>query len=516
MFPWRSDEARGGIAALPRRIMFRKFRFISPTITVLAIVFLAHTLAQAEPLPLLTRHVRDVVANGQAPLVGQLPATQTLRFDIVLPLRDRAGLQTFVQEVNDPTSPSYHQFLTPQEVTARFGPSQEDWDALVAFAKASGFQIVSGSRDAMDLRLTGTVAAIERAFHVTLGTYQHPTENRTFYAPDREPTVNLPFSLWHVSGLDNYSIPHPMFVKKSDYAKAHGISPDKVVSHATTGSGPSASFLGSDMRAAYYGGTALTGAGQNIGLFEFEGYDIADLNTYYSNVGQTRTAAVTGISTDGTSLSCTSPSCDDTEQILDMTEALGMAPGITTLYVYVGSTDTALFSSMTSHVPLPLQLSSSWTWAPADPSTAEPYFKKMAAQGQSYFQAAGDGNAWTSDNYPYPAEDPYVISVGGTELSTTGAGAAWSSEVGWPYGGGGISPEDLLIPIWQQLPGVINSNNMGSTQYRNGPDVSGNADFSFYVCADQKACTANYYGGTSFAAPMWAGYIALANQQSAA
>ena len=314
--------------------MSRRSSFISPTITILAIVFLANTLSQAEPLPLLTRHVRDVVVQGQAPLVGQLPATQSIHFDVVLALRDRAGLQSFVQDVNDPTSRSYHQFLTPQEVTARFGPSQEDWDALVAFAKASGFEIVSGSRDAMDLRLTGTVASVEKAFHVTLGVYQHPTESRTFYAPDREPTVNLPFRLWHISGLDDYSNPHPMFVKKSDYAIAHGIDPDKVVSHATTGSGPSASFLGSDMRAAYYEGTALTGSGQNIGLFEYLGYDIADLNTYYTNVGQTRTAAVTGISTDGTSLSCTESSrCDDTEQILDMTQALGMAPGITTLYV---------------------------------------------------------------------------------------------------------------------------------------------------------------------------------------
>ncbi len=60
---------------------------------------------------------------------------------------------------------------------------------------------------------------------------------------------------------------------------------------------------------------------------------------------------------------------------------------------------------------------------------------------------------------------------------------------------------------------MINSSNKGSTTYRNGPDVSANANFTFYVCADQEACTANEYGGTSFAAPMWAGYIALTNQQ---
>ena len=81
--------------------------------------------------------------------------------------------------------------------------------------------------------------------------------------------------------------------------------------------------------------------------------------------------------------------------------------------------------------------------------------------------------------------------------------------------GGGISPDRIAIPSWQQLSGVINSSNKGSTTYRNGPDVSANANFTFYVCADQTTCTANEYGGTSFAAPMWAGYIALVNQQLA-
>ena len=67
--------------------------------------------------------------------------------------------------------------------------------------------------------------------------------------------------------------------------------PEKVVSHATTGSGPSASFLGSDMRAAYYGSGPLTGAGQNLGLLEYYGTNLADLTTYYTNVHQTNTCA---------------------------------------------------------------------------------------------------------------------------------------------------------------------------------------------------------------------------------
>ncbi len=511
--------------------MFRRFRSISPTITVIAIVFLVHTLVQAEPQSLLTRHVRDVVANGQAPLVGQLPATQSIHFDMVLALRDRAGLQNFVREVNDPTSPSYHQFLTPQEFTARFGPSQEDWDALVAFAKASGFEVINGTREERDLRLIGTVASIEKAFHVTMGVYQDTTEDRRFFAVDREPTVDLPFQLWHITGLDNDSKPHPMYVKKSDYAKSHGIDPDKVVSHATTGSGPSASFLGSDMRAAYYGGTALTGTGQNIALFEFAGTDLADLTTYYNNVGQTEPYTPTLISTGGFATSCVdsgSSACDDGEQTLDMTQAMGMAPGSTMLYMYVcgsvkangsGSiSDTACISAMvsTTAAPLSKQISCSWGWTPADPSTLDPYFEQMAAQGQNFFAASGDSSAWSASNEAWPADDANIVSVGGTDLTTSSAAGPWKSETAWVDSGGGISPDSIPIPSWQKLSGVITSGNKGSTTLRNGPDVSANANFTFYVCSDQTACTANEFGGTSFAAPMWAGYLALANQQAAA
>src|SRR5208337_3294512 len=187
--------------------------------------------------------------------------------------------------------------------------------------------------------------SVEKAFHVTMGVYQHPTERRTFYAPDREPTVDLPFQLWHITGLDNYSIPRSALSRRPP-----GVKPP-----ATTGSCPGASFCGSDMRAAYYEGTSLTGKGQIIGLLEFAGFDIADVNTYYKNAKQKRTAKVKGISTDGTSILCLiSQGCDDTEQTIDMTQALGMAPGVTTLYVYVGSSDTALLGGMSSDKPLPL------------------------------------------------------------------------------------------------------------------------------------------------------------------
>jgi len=485
--------------------------------TIAALLSVATTNAQAQSV--LTHHVREVTRTGEAKPIGQLPLDQNLQLDLVLKLRDQTGLESFLRELYDPASPSYRHFLTVPEFTARFGPTQEDYDAVVRFVKANGFAVLGGTRDGMDVQIRGSVSAIETAFHLSMNTYQHPTESRSFYAPDREPTTDLAFSLWHISGLDNYSIPHPMYVKKSDYAKAHGIDARNIVSHATTGSGPSASFLGSDMRAAYYGGTALTGAGQNLGLFEYLGTDLSDLTTYFANVGQTNNVPITLLSTDGTSTSCVDSraggDCDDTEQTLDMTQAIGMAPGLASLVMYIGSTDTAIISAMTTHSPLPTTIGCSWGWTPADPSTLNPYFEKMAAQGQNFFAASGDSSTWSSSNEAWPADNAYVVSVGGTDLVTASAAGPWKSETAWSDSGGGISPDSIPIPSWQQLSGVINSSNKGSTTLRNGPDVSANANFTFYVCADQTTCTANDYGGTSFATPMWAGYIALVNQQLA-
>lgn len=477
-------------------------RKLGISLLITALTSVVSIVCQAESLPLLTRHVREVTQNGQAPPIGHLSATQSLRLVLALPLRNQPALDDLLQKLYDPSSSSYHQFLTVEEFTARFGPTQEDYDAVIRFAEANGLRVAGTSPNRVNLDVTGSVTAIEQAFHVNMGVYQHPTENRTFFAPDREPTPALNVQLWHISGLDNYSIPHP--------ALHHHAS---VKSNATTGSGPSASFLGSDMRAAYYGGT-LTGSGQSLGLLEYYGTDLTDLTTYFTNAHQTNNVKVTLKSTDGTSTSCVYPSCDDTEQTLDMTQAIGMAPGLSSLVMYVGSSDAAIFNAMATASPLNAQLSSSWTWSPADPSTDKPYFEEFATQGQNLFQAAGDSGKWGSSSEIYPADDIYVTSVGGTDLDTSSAAGPWSSETAWVDGGGGISPDDYGIPSWQTT--AASGCSSCSKTYRNGPDVSANANFTFYVCADQTTCTANEYGGTSFAAPMWAGYLALVNQQSVA
>ena len=141
--------------------------------------------------------------------MGRLPASQAMNLVIALPLRNEDQLDQLLKDLYDPSSPSYRQFLTVEQFTEMFSPTQQEYDAALDFAKENGLTVTGTSPNRLTLQVSGNVANVEAAFHVNIGVYQHPTENRTFYAPDREPTTNLTFSLWHVSGLDNYSIPHP-------------------------------------------------------------------------------------------------------------------------------------------------------------------------------------------------------------------------------------------------------------------------------------------------------------------
>jgi kumamolisin len=464
------------------------------------LLFVVQPQVQAQSVR--TRHVRQEVATAEAPFLNRLPAPQSLSLNIVLPLRNESQLDDLLQQLYDPQSPSFHQFLSVQEFTDRFGPTAEDYAAVVQFAQQNGLKVTGTAPNRLVVNVTWPVANIEQAFHVTMASYQHPSEPRAFYAPDREPSPDLRVPLWHIAGLDNFSIPRPASLKRVSNAKG-----------STTGSGPSGYFLGSDMRAAYYGGTALDGTGQAIGLLEFAGYNMADVTAYFTKVKQPLTASVVGVSTDGSSLSCTGR-CDDTEQVLDIEVAISMAP-MSQVRVYVSDTsDVSIFNRMATDNKAK-SLSCSWGWSPADPTSDDPIFKEFAAQGQNLFAASGDSGAYgRRSRYVYPADDAYVTSVGGTDLTTVSGGGAWKSETAWFDSGGGISPNGIAIPPYQQTAGVITTANKGSKTLRNAPDVAAEANTDNYICYD--GTCAGGWGGTSFAAPRWAGYLALVNQQAVA
>ncbi|MGB9491156.1 MAG: protease pro-enzyme activation domain-containing protein, partial [Terriglobales bacterium] len=175
-------------------------RITTLLVAIILMIILGASMAWAsQPQTLETRHVWEAVVNGQAKVIGPMPSAQTMRLEIVLGLRHEPELKNILDELYDPASAIYRQFLTVDEFTARYGASREQYDAVVEFAKANGFKVESTSRNRMNVGVRGTVEVIEKAFHVKMNQYQHPTENRRFYAPDREPTVDLPFQLWRIA-----------------------------------------------------------------------------------------------------------------------------------------------------------------------------------------------------------------------------------------------------------------------------------------------------------------------------
>ncbi len=223
-------------------------------------------------------HVPGVVSR-LAPL-GRLSAATNLNLSIGLPLRNTAELKELIRQQQDPGSTNYHRYLTPQDFTARFGPTEQQYQSVIRFAESSGFHVTRTHTNRLLLDVAGNVPDIERAFRVTLRVYQHPTQARRFFSPDVEPSVptNLPVTdMW---GL-------------SDFAKPRPLSRMLELTNATplnyNGSGPSGTYRGFDFRNAYAPRATQTGAGQTLAVVEFDGYYTQDITNYervcgYSNV----------------------------------------------------------------------------------------------------------------------------------------------------------------------------------------------------------------------------------------
>ena len=469
---------------------------------------------------LKTLHGHVPAITKQLQSTGNWPATNQLWLAIGLPLRDPAGLSNFLAEVYNPASPNYRHYLTPEEFTARFGPTPEDYAAVRSFAQANNFQITATHDDRLLLDVRANVADIQRAFHLNLRKFKHPREVRDFYAPDAEPTVDVALPVVDITGLNNYVLPYPKLVKKQAVA-------GKVVGRY--GSAPDGySYIGDDFRAAYLPGTTLTGAGQSVGLLEFDGFYSNDVKAYAQAAGGGRTSiAIQTVLLDGYSgVPTTGRNSGNSEVALDIEMAMAMAPGLTKIISFTGGpngNENDVLSAMASNNAVK-NLSCSWGWGGGPSATTDAIFQKMMMQGQSFFNAAGDSCAFTTgvtsangvdnpNNQNAPSSSPYITQVGGTTLVTTGPGGAWQSESVWNWGGGtgsggGISSY-YAIPFWQT--NVSMASNQGSTTQRNIPDVALTAD-NVYTYSDNGS--SGSVGGTSCAAPLWAGLTALANEQA--
>ncbi len=474
--------------------------------------------AYAAPRQQLSGHVPGIVAKLKP--TGLVSRDARLNLAIGLTLHNQDALNDLIRDLSDPSSPRYRQYITSEQFTEQFGPTVEEYQAVIDFAQASGFTVTATHSDRMLLEVSAAVPNIENAFNLSMNRYPHPSEARTFFAPDNEPSIPSNLRIADISGLNNYINPHAKITKRrilgsvGNHPARQGSGP-QAKNTSQEGSSELGSFLGSDYRAAYVPCVTNTGTGQIVGVLEFDGFYPADIESYEAQAGLTAPPPVVNVLVggfDGT------PGGGNSEVALDIEMVMSMAPGLSEIVSFEGgasATGNVLLAAMVTNTQIK-QFGCSWDFGTGNTrATMDNYFQKMITQGQSFFNASGDFGGYVGA-IPEPDDDPYITIVGGTTLTTSSPGGSWQGEVSWnapdlgSSSAGGISTT-YVLPSWQS--GVKTNSNGASTSHRNIPDVSIVGDNVFIVADDGQA---EISGGTSASAQLWAGLMALINQQSVA
>lgn len=462
-------------------------------------------------------------AGAARPLVvGRVSASDTVPAVLTLPLRDAAGLDALLTHLYTPGDPAYHHFITPDEFAAKFAPTQADYDAVARWAKAQGLTVTATHRNRLLLEVSGPASVTEAAFDVQLQQVKVPAAEgraaRLARQPDTAPRVPAALAgrVSGVVGLDTVTQRRPHLRRASQSASLT----------AAAGTGVGGGLSVSDIRTAYgFNSFSGTGTGQVIAIFQLATFAQSDITAYQNanglphvpvNVVQVSTGVSTSFNT----------SDDQAEATLDAEMALALTPNLSSVQVYeCPNTDAGVLAgySRIANDNIAAQVSTSWgapetTLTRTTLNSEYAIFKQMAAQGQALLAASGDDGAYDTGSrtdgltVDDPASQPYVTGVGGTTLQTKSPGGPYLSETTWYNSstsatGGGVSTQ-WGVPTYQQPVPAIPSG-------RTVPDISINADpntgYAIYV---QGGWTT--YGGTSAAAPLWAGLTALVNSRRAA
>ena len=476
----------------------------------------------------LRGHMPEIVSHLQAK--GNLPAATDLNLAIGLPLRNCEALTNLLRQIYDPTSTNYHHYLSPEQFAAQFGPTESDYQAVINFAQANGLSVTATAPNRMLVNVSGKASKIEKAFHVTLRTYPHASEHRDFFAPDTEPSVPAGLDIQDVSGLENYRRPQPHLKFKPAATQPSGMTKSAAPSATpNAGTGPGGNYIGNDFRTAYVPGTPLNGSGQTIALVQFDGYLASDIIAYENLAGRTN-IPLQNVLIDGFSGVPTGTG-GEVEVSLDIEMVISMAPALAKVILYEGNPFNFHPNNVLNRIATDnsaRQVSCSWGWTGGPNLTTDQIFQQMAVQGQTFFNASGDSDAFTASginsvddprNFGEPSSCPFITQVGGTTLTMGSGGVSYTSETVWNWGirygldgigsCGGIS-SFYAIPAWQT--NINMTVPQGSATQRNIPDVAMAAD-DVFVIADGGVFY-NGVGGTSVAAPLWAGFTALVNQQA--
>lgn len=407
--------------------------------------------------------------------------------------------------------------LTHEEFNAQYAADPADFDRIRQFAKEHGLTVdeAASSLPRRTIVLKGTAEAMDKAFGVQLCDYEDTQHKRRFHG--FEGAITLPADhadcIEAVLGLDSRPIATPQFrIRRS-------ISQRQAAAQAA----PQA-FSAVQIAQLYNFPTNLTGAGETIGILELGGgYTTSDLNTYFQGLGRS-TPNVVAVSVDGGTNSPGAPSGADGEVELDIEVAGTIAPAAKIAVYFAPNTDQGFIDAITTAVHdatnKPSVLSISWggpesSWSQSSMTALDNACQSAGALGVTIVVASGDNGSsdGTSGTVTdFPASSPHVLACGGTELFANGTQI--SQEVVWddlPAGGGasgGGFSTAFATPSWQTsaLPS-------GSTG-RGVPDVAGDAspESGYNIIVDGQP---QVVGGTSAVAPLWAGLIALVNQQLA-
>ncbi len=455
---------------------------------------------------------------------GALSPTRSLGIAVTLRLRDQPGFNQYLAGVYDRRSPLYHRFLTTRQFAERFAPTTAQRAEVVGWIRSKGLQVLDQFANGTLVTARGTVKQIDAAFSTRLYAYQQ--HDHGFFA--NEMGVRLPGWLaprvLAVSGLTNRG------------TLSHSVLRQESALH-DGGSGSSGGYTPQDlaqlydMDALHRGG--VTGKGVTVGIVA--GGDIvdSDVAAYQQQYGLRSTIERVAVRDPNG----TKPLSPDSEAELDTEVVSAMAPDAHILLYTDSSSDlgsiAVTFNQMVSENRASV-LSTSLDgpeefWLSDDVNALHQVFQEAAAQGQTVFAPTGDDGAYaygSTDSsratvlaVKYPGSDPYVTSVGGTNLTRNSDGS-YGGESAWgdtttdpnnPVGGGGGLSEFFPRPSYQMGAGTAN-------QYSNGkrevPDVSADADpnsgYDLYTHDGNNGQPGwSTLGGTSASTPLWAGYGAL-------
>ena len=479
---------------------------IRPVIGLLAaplpIIALIASPALAATRPATQTLRGDVVqAVGHSARVGAVPAGRSITVTVSLAGRDSAGLADFLKQVADPASAQYKHYLTVQQFADRFGASQADIAQVTAYLKGQGLTVAKPTANRLSVQASGTAAQVQKAFGTSLATYHDAAAKRDFFANSAAPVLPaaIAAAVTDVAGLSDYATYHHSSIRRAQ---------PQAATRAVTGLTPAKARTGYNVASAISAG--YTGAGSTVALLEFSAFKQTNVTTYDKNFSLTPSAPAVVKAGGGT----TDLSGED-EVELDIEVVQALAPGAAIKVYEAPNSDAgeiALYSSVVSNdVPV---ISTSWGIDEADETASnrtalDTDFQEAAAQGQSIYAASGDsgsddaGTGGTSVDFP--ASDPYVTGTGGTTLTLTSAGA-WSKETAWNGSGGGVSSY-FATPSFQS--GV----NTGSK--RSVPDVAADANPSSGWAIYTEGAWYEF-GGTSAAAPNWAAFTAIYNDEAKA